>query len=197
MAAMNPNLVYNLDGSLDMRRKKNKEWLAKLNKHEIKTLRDELGVLKTKNSSLETRMLRQNKTIKKLSGGKEKELDPESCDCAICMEPMQGQVALRCGHELCPYCFAQHARQNNTCPFCREEFSCKPQKPPEPMPDSVADAIVDHWSTRVPGNYFANQSEVYNNIETPQEKHDHLRWLVTANSKLMIKNMIRPWYENE
>lgn len=197
MAAMNPNLAYNLDGTLDMRCKKNKQWLAKQHENQVKTLREELNDLKTKNSSLETRVLRQNKTIKELSGGKEKELDPDGCDCAICMEPMQGQVTLRCGHEMCPECFAQHARQNNTCPFCREEFSCEPKKPPEPMPDSVADAIVNRWSRQIPGNYFADHTEVQNNKKTLHEKQDHLRWLVTANSKIIIKNMIIPWYENE
>ena len=30
--ASNPDLTYNLDGSLDMRCKKNKEWIAKQNK---------------------------------------------------------------------------------------------------------------------------------------------------------------------
>tara|TARA_A100001011_G_scaffold371352_1_gene428593 strand:+ start:2391 stop:2987 length:597 start_codon:yes stop_codon:yes gene_type:complete len=197
MAAMDPNLVYNLDGTLDMRCRKNKLWLAKQQENQIKNLREELDDLKTKKSSLETRVLRQNKTIKELSGGKEKELDPEDCDCAICMEPMKGKVTLRCGHEMCPDCFAQHARQNNTCPFCREEFSCKPKKRREQMSDVVVDAIVDDWSRVVSVHYFARQSESNNNKTTSREKYDHLRWLVTANSKLIIKNRIRPWYENE
>jgi hypothetical protein len=178
-----------------MRCKKNKEWLSKQKEIQVKTLRGELADLKTKNSSLETRMLRQNKTIKKLSGGKEKELDPENYECTICMEPMKGQVSLSCGHEMCPDCFAQHSRQNNTCPFCREEFSCKPKKPPEPMPDSVVEAIVDCWSTKISVDYFANHTETHHNKKTPKEKEAHLRWLVTANSKVIIKNMIRPWYE--
>lgn len=47
----------------------------------------------------------------------------DKADCAICMEPMRGKVTLKCSHELCPECFAQHARVNNECPFCRDEFA--------------------------------------------------------------------------
>lgn len=41
-------------------------------------------------------------------------------ECSICMEKMEGGVALmKCGHVMCISCFAQQARVNNTCPFCR------------------------------------------------------------------------------
>ena len=199
MAAMNPDLKYNVDGTLDMRCRKNKLWLAKNNERQIKTLQEEVNDLRHKKSNLESRISHQNATISKLSGGKEKELDPEDCDCSICMEPMQGRVTLKCGHELCPDCFAQQARQNNTCPFCRAEFACLPKKPRDTMPDSVADALVDRWSTIITSDhsdYFERQCEYNESRTSAQEKETHLRWLVVENAKLIIKTQVRPWYEN-
>ena len=196
MASANPGLIYRVNGMLDMRRKENKEWLRKEHERNMLNLREQCNEANAKAEHLEARVSRQNKTIQKLSGGKEAELDPEECDCAICMEPMQGRVTLRCGHEICPNCFAQHARQNNTCPFCREEFSCKPKKPREKMPDSVADAIVDHWSTIVREDYFAAHCEVYKNKRSADEKEAHLRRLVVENAKIIIKHGVRNWYEN-
>lgn len=62
---------------------------------------------------------------REISTMKKEERDAD--DCAICTEAMRGRVTLKCGHELCPECFAQQARVNNTCPFCRDEFvSSKP-----------------------------------------------------------------------
>lgn len=43
--------------------------------------------------------------------------------CNICMDEMKGNVTLKCGHELCPLCFAKHARIHHLCPFCRDEFA--------------------------------------------------------------------------
>lgn len=197
MAAMNPNLVYNLDGSLDMRCRKNREWLAEENKKNIKTLREQIAYSNAKTDLLETRVLRQNNTIKDLSGGKEKELDPDDYECAICMEPMQGKVSLRCGHEMCPDCFARHARVNNTCPFCREEFSCKPKRLRETMSDTVSDAIVEQWSQIINDTYFSDQCNAHNNKETAIAKEQHLRWLVVENAKIIIKTGVRAWYETE
>jgi hypothetical protein len=198
MAAMNnPNLAYNLDGTLDMRCRINREWLAEENKLKIKTLREQLADSNAKTEVLERRVLRQNNTIKDLSGGKEKELDPDDCECAICMNPMQGKVSLRCGHEMCPDCFARHSRENNTCPFCREEFSCKPKRLRETMSDSVADAIVEHWSQMVSEDYFTHHARKVSNKETLNEKEAHLRWLVVENAKIIMKIGVRPWYETE
>jgi len=47
---------------------------------------------------------------------------PEKEECSICMEEMRGEVTLKCGHRMCPSCFARHSRVNNTCPYCRDMF---------------------------------------------------------------------------
>jgi hypothetical protein len=61
--------------------------------------------------------------------------DPDE-ECGICMEAMQGTASMKCGHQMCISCFAQHARLNNTCPFCRDEFvDSKPLKPDVPSLD--------------------------------------------------------------
>jgi ribosomal protein S27E len=44
-------------------------------------------------------------------------------ECSICMEELSGEVTLKCGHRMCPSCFAQHSRVSNTCPYCRDEFA--------------------------------------------------------------------------
>jgi hypothetical protein len=63
-------------------------------------------------------------------------------ECSICMEIMDGNVYLDCGHEMCPTCFARHSRENHTCPFCRKEFAPKINKK-EKMPNEVADALIE------------------------------------------------------
>ena len=64
--------------------------------------------------------------------------------CPICMDNMDGNVTLKCGHQMCPCCFAQHARLNNTCPICRDKFA-PPVKAPRDNtipPEIVEDLIV-------------------------------------------------------
>ena len=56
-----------------------------------------------------------------------KDMD-EEIECIICNEPLEGKVELKCGHKMCPECFANHSRVNNTCPFCRDEFAPKVKK---------------------------------------------------------------------
>jgi len=51
--------------------------------------------------------------------------EEEKDECSICMDVMRGEVKLKCGHKMCPECFAQHSRKNNTCPYCRDVFCPK------------------------------------------------------------------------
>ena len=44
------------------------------------------------------------------------------------METNCGNVTLKCGHEMCPECYAKHSRVNNTCPYCREVFAPEVKK---------------------------------------------------------------------
>jgi len=62
-------------------------------------------------------------------------------NCIICAENMVGKVTLKCNHEMCPSCFAQHSRLSNTCPFCRDEFA-PPVKKREEMPENIAEEIM-------------------------------------------------------
>ena len=111
------------------------------------------------------------------------------------MEQMIGITTLRCGHSMCPDCFARHARENNTCPFCREEFSSKPKRI-ESMNDEITRELVDHWTTLIRPNYFEDMVNINNSKATMYEKSNHLRYIVTGNAEIIIRNMVRPWYES-
>ena len=63
--------------------------------------------------------------------------------CNICMDEMKGKVTLKCGHEMCPLCFARHARIHNLCPFCRDEFAPATSNTSKPhMPRNIAESMV-------------------------------------------------------
>tara|TARA_Y100000768_G_scaffold374264_1_gene343810 strand:+ start:95 stop:739 length:645 start_codon:yes stop_codon:yes gene_type:complete len=120
--------------------------------------------------------------------------------CSICMEDMCGRVTLVCGHEMCPECFAQHSRVNNTCPFCREEFAPKPKKQSK-MPlyqiDSIAEMWADSVATWTPthSNYFKRQLLV-NRSKNDAQAEEHIRWLITANGKILMEK-VKNWYDND
>lgn len=59
-------------------------------------------------------------------------ITPPSTNCNICMETICGNVTLKCGHEMCPECYAKHSRVNNTCPYCREVFAPEVKKERHP-----------------------------------------------------------------
>tara|TARA_B100000902_G_scaffold376328_1_gene407301 strand:- start:1234 stop:1773 length:540 start_codon:yes stop_codon:yes gene_type:complete len=114
-------------------------------------------------SDLVQRVLNRDATIKNLRSRMTLNTtndDPEPT-CSICMENMCGRVTLVCGHELCPECFAQHARQNNTCPFCRETFAPKVKKPTK-MPleqlNNIAETYFD--ALEGTGDYFTEQQGI-------------------------------------
>ena len=120
--------------------------------------------------------------------------------CSICMEDMCGRVTLGCGHEMCPDCFAQHSRVNNTCPFCREEFAPKP-KIQSKIPLYAIDAIAEAWADTVAlntpthNNYFKRQLQV-NRSKNDIEAEQHIRWLITANGKILMEK-VKNWYDKD
>ena len=61
------------------------------------------------------------------------------------METIQGNVTLKCGHEMCPVCYAMQSRVNNTCPYCRDVFApeMKNTTKPQPIPIDEAESVVD------------------------------------------------------
>ena len=120
--------------------------------------------------------------------------------CSICMEDMCGRVTLGCGHEMCPDCFAQHSRVNNTCPFCREEFAPKPKKQSK-MPLYAIDALAEAWADSVAHdtpthtNYFKRQL-LLNRSKNDIYAEDHIRWLITANGKILMEK-VKNWYDKD
>jgi len=129
------------------------------------------------------------------------DVDEEVPICHICMEDMSGKVTLKCGHEMCPDCFAQHSRINNTCPFCREEFAPKPKKQMK-MQLYQLDAIAEMWaedvSTTTPSyeNYFLRQRRRLWGMSSDIQAEQHLRWLITENGKILMRK-VKDWYDND
>ena len=122
----------------------------------------------------------------------------EDTTCLICADEMDGKVALRCGHIMCPGCFARHSRVNNACPFCRDEFAPK-VKLPAKLPMESIDAIADNWCnhTRNTGYFADHLSRNRTRFnENPAAAEEHLAWLVRENSKILMRN-IKSWYDTE
>ena len=119
--------------------------------------------------------------------------------CLICTEPMKGRVTLGCQHEMCPDCFAQHARLNNNCPFCREKFAPAPKKQTK-LPIYSLEAMADQWASEeyaggAPPGYFKNQRKI--NLErTESGGVEHLRWLVRENGKILMTK-VKDWYDKD
>ena len=147
-----------------------------------------------KNKDQEIKSLKSRITLKC-------DVDEELPMCHICMEDMSGKVTLKCGHEMCPDCFAQHSRINNTCPFCREEFAPKPKKQVK-MQLYQLDAIAELWaeqvSTTTPSyeNYFLRQRRRLWGMSSDIQAEQHLRWLITENGKILMRK-VKDWYDND
>ncbi len=112
---------------------------------------------------------------------------------------MKGRVSLGCNHEMCPDCFAQHARLNNNCPFCREEFAPAPKKQTK-LPIELLATIADQWASgeyqgSVPQDYFEKQRMINLN-RTEGGGVEHLRWLVRENGKILMKR-VKDWYDKD
>ena len=151
----------------------------------------------TKKLSVETRRNKALQSAVRLSNC-DNEASPS---CSICMEDMCGRVTLICGHEMCPECFAQHSRVNNTCPFCRDEFAPKPKQQSK-MPIYQIDHIADSWAEAVASptptdsnNYFRRQS-ILNRSKTLSQSEAHIRWLITANGKILMQK-VKDWYDTD
>lgn len=102
--------------------------------------------------------------------------------CVICNDFVDGRVSLKCCHEMCPTCFARHARVNNTCPFCRDEFAPKINKNTQfLMPIRVAEAIA---STNVQDYYHYEVDEVIEKLLNDKKSS------MTEEDKIEFKNTI-------
>ena len=113
--------------------------------------------------------------------------------CCICTEVMEGRVFLKCGHEICPDCFARHSRLSNTCPFCRDVFSSKPKKQVK-LPLYQLDFIADSWADSVQhqdGGYFKQQTLNLLHRDNPDEL---LKFLIRENAKILMRK-VKNWYD--
>ena len=110
------------------------------------------------------------------------------------MEPMIGIVALKCGHELCPECFAQHSRVNNTCPFCRDEYAPQVKLKPricDHLAELMIDNVIDMSFDREDDEELDNKlTELVNNY-THEKKID-----VKATMYAHMKESARIMYED-
>tara|TARA_Y100000389_G_scaffold194699_1_gene225073 strand:+ start:8635 stop:9384 length:750 start_codon:yes stop_codon:yes gene_type:complete len=197
------------NGNLDLRCSYTKELICLIDTDKRNKINKKIKIANKLNNELQTKIedlnyiiKKQSSTIKEIAPNNNQEYDPAKNECLICSEVMKGKVELKCGHEVCPNCFAQHSRLANTCPFCRDEFSCKPKKQRESMPDEILNNIADQWADNVWGpigqdesnNYFHKQLQHNSSKKTKMEKAVHLKWLVRENSKIIMKQM-RGWYE--
>ena len=122
--------------------------------------------------------------------------DDQHIECNICLEDMngRGRVVLKCKHVMCPECFAMHARINNTCPFCRDEFAPKTTAAKGSIPlDTVEQIIVDHLlSDR--NFYYLIIRRI--NYEIEPARQVAIMRTVVGNMCLEAMQYITRWYDN-
>ena len=119
----------NKDGSLNMRRKENKD--AK-----------EFLFFERKSELLEQYYdLIEQKKQEKIKEACSFRVDTSKMEmCPICMEDMTGRAILDCTHTFCIQCSIQHFRQKTNCPLCRAEV-CEPPVQ-KVVPDELIGGIV-------------------------------------------------------
>ena len=108
--------------------------------------------------------------------------------CNICMDEMKGKVTLNCGHEMCPLCFAQHARVHNLCPFCRDEFAPATSNTSKPLfPRNIAESMV----TNTVNEYY------YETVVDEIVKLTDMRALESAVYGYMYQSSMNMFYDIE
>jgi len=100
---------------------------------------------------------KQKNNRKSKKQNQEKQTEDE--ECTICMDVMRGEVKLKCGHKMCPECFAQHSRKNNTCPYCRDVFSPKVEGKAR-----ITEQLAEEMLKEIVEEYFDTDEE--NDIDT-------------------------------
>jgi|TARA_B110000259_G_scaffold177075_1_gene213819 hypothetical protein len=176
----------------DRRTRKHKQAVEDVYVSTIASLIGKLSKETTRNKVLRTRVALANRDD-----------DEPTPSCSICMDDMHGRVTLVCGHEMCPECFAQHSRVNNTCPFCREEFAPKPKKQSK-IPLYQIDYMTEMWAnttTNNQDNYFRRHTAILldkddGTLDGRAAAEARLRWLITENGKILM-GKVKNWYDND
>tara|TARA_B100000902_G_scaffold393093_1_gene446719 strand:+ start:1270 stop:1650 length:381 start_codon:yes stop_codon:yes gene_type:complete len=115
--------------------------------------------------------------------------------CDICTENMEGRgrVTLKCGHYMCPSCFAEHARVNNTCPYCRDEFASKIKRNERVPLEMVESIIVSH---------IISDTDFYRGInrrinwEIESSRQVAILKVMVSNMCHLAMNFLTNWYED-
>ena len=127
-------------GDPDMRNHENKKTLNNILKEEI------LDKNKSENAHNFTSEKEENyrAEIESLTDEEiEKFRKMNTTDCVICGESMKDNCCmLKCKHMFCTSCFAEHSRNSNSCPLCREEY-CSKVKKIEKMPRQILHSIFE------------------------------------------------------
>jgi hypothetical protein len=126
---------------------------------------------------------------------------PKKEECPICMEEMAGEVTLKCGHRMCPSCFARHSRVSNACPYCRDEFAPEQEGKPE-----ISATLAQTMIVETVRDYYYNEEmdeelngfiEMLLENDTPMNRA-HLKACVYANMDGACREMLEAteeWYE--
>ena len=115
------------DGLPAMNRKQNKDMAMKVMRERIKLIERNQNL---HNISKE-KEVNYRKEITDMTDENIDEMKKEIEDiyCVICGESMEtNRCKLACNHSFCVSCIAQHSRENNNCPMCRDEYCPKPRK---------------------------------------------------------------------
>ena len=127
-------------GDPDMRNQENKSTLKNILKQEI------LDKNKSENAHnfTDEKETDYRKEIESLSDEEiEQFRKMNTTNCVICGESMKGNCCmLKCKHMFCTSCFAEHSRNSNSCPLCREEY-CSKAKKIEKIPRQVLHSIFE------------------------------------------------------
>jgi len=122
-------------------------------------------------------------------------------ECAICMEEMSGEVTLKCGHRMCPSCFAQHSRVSNACPYCRDEFApeqgAKPEISTTLANTMILETVRDYYYDEEMDEEINGFIEALLKTDTPIIRGD-LKACVYANMDGVCREMLEvteEWYE--
>ena len=126
---------------------------------------------------------------------------PKKEDGSICMEEMSGEVTLKCGHRMCPSCFAQHSRVSSACPYCRDEFA-----PERGDKLGISDTLANTMIIETVRDYYYNEEmeeELNGFIETLLENDTpinraNLKACVYSNMDGACREMLEAteeWYE--
>lgn len=181
--------VLATSGQPDMRKAQNRDNVCDM----VKRLDRKLKEQEAQNAESLKAATQENNVLKTKAALQ----DDHENECPICMEPCQGVTILKCGHSMCPECFAQHSRVNHTCPFCREEFAEKPRKQRENMPLVVLNHMAEQWThLNASEGYFERMEASVNSRKRGGERQAFLRWFFQENGKIMMRKVAK-WYDAE